>query len=721
MPRVRPEGPEDIWLSVANDGDRAADSAPPDETPSSPDARAVEGALAGAVPLPSAVDIQKAFGGISLPRMDHAELWLANLAHDREQRQTWSARMSGPQTYSDWEEISLARQLTVLDSFVAIPSRGKQLDLHPTFEQAWMKHDRASKLMIAYAVLTIRGALPDEVAAFMMDRESRITQSSLDPNVQVRLKILEQVNDHHVVDLLEVKTAPFRNRVFITASICKKISGSPSPAFVLVKVPVAKHKLVTRSSERHSVRGENSGCWRLSLASPNITRMEFVHSVDLKGNLPPWLYNKLVLPKMFSGPYELQVYFQKCRPSNACTAEDGKRLGRMLMWTALRSDMHERDLAVRDFCMETEVLRNAKCRYLWSMLASMSHTRFLLAEPVTVPDELAVLTEANAVAIGSGIAFFVVGNTMPAKAAEDFLCLHPSTRSLQQDNEWFRPMIEAIVSQLMRFSFTTKLRVLQNAFFSYVDILSDLLSLVTYFFAGRIGFGLAMLATVFLTASGQTFVVVLKNQRRGRFAIVKEVLIVLFFLKNAVDSHRLASGTVLLGELFGTSIERAAIQCFQIVVGGIPSAIIQIALLLELHYSQWPWYTLVSISTSWLLCSWKVASMVLRLDRDPAERSNSPEFYGFSSGADWGKYRAKALFASLYLVVLTHIAGRTLSVACLFKVNPLWLLASLSAEMAVYVFIKVARSEFIVWLPNSGVVISLIYRTPPHVSTISLG
>ena len=59
--------------------------------------------------------------------------------------------------------------------------------------------------------------------------------------------------------------------------------------------------------------------------------------------------------------------------------------------------------------------------------------------------------------------------------------------------------------------------------------------------------------------------------------------------------------------------------------------------------------------------------------------------------------------------------------ACLFKVNPLWLLASLSAEMAVYVFIKVARSEFIVWLPNSGVVISLIYRTPPHVSTISLG
>ena len=67
-------------------------------------------------------------------------------------------------------------------------------------------------------------------------------------------------------------------------------------------------------------------------------------------------------------------------------------------------------------------------------------------------------------------------------------------------------------------------------------------------------------------------------------------------------------------------------------------------------------------------------------------------------------------WACLFLVILTHLAERTIALALLFVTHKSWLAAVLAAEMGLLLLYLVLRSDFIVWVPGASFGVSFIYR-----------
>ena len=196
----------------------------------------------------------------------------------------------------------------------------------------------------------------------------------------------------------------------------------------------------------------------------------------------------------------------------------------------------------------------------------------------------------------------------------------------------------------------------------------------------------------------------------------------------------------------------------------IPGAIILLAALLG--GKQWSWAVFASILLSWISTAYSTASMAFSLDKgspclplptgrrvhhhahtlahplacahvirligsvrpltcqterelcgrcpgahvigsDIVSRKTTPGFYGFVPG-DPKRQLAAKLF--LFLVVLAIVSARTISIALLYILSPVWLAALLGGEFGLFFFYKIARGDFFCWVPGTGFVVSLLFR-----------
>ena len=224
-----------------------------------------------------------------------AAQWLADSAHDRERRQQLIVQLGMDfQPYSETEAGEILYGLKMLDDFATSGSTVRELACAATVDTAVVKETRGQARglvgrgvaeVIGKTELTIRGASPQDVIAYLMLLDGKHFQSTVNKAQEVRNEIREVKNPHHFVSYYEVKTAPFQNRTFLSSLVCQQLSDQP-PTFVWVVVPLAEHPSVRPIDEQHAVRAEGARCARLTLAAPNTTRIEYVCWVDLKGNFP---------------------------------------------------------------------------------------------------------------------------------------------------------------------------------------------------------------------------------------------------------------------------------------------------------------------------------------------------------------------------------------------------------------------------------------------------
>ncbi len=182
-------------------------------------------------------------------------------------------------------------------------------------------------------------------------------------------------------------------------------------------------------------------------------------------------------------------------------------------------------------------------------------------------------------------------------------------------------------------------------------------------------------------------------------------MIVLSFFKPTIDVARLMRGHEVPGAPFSTHSERTLCKVIESVVESIPAMLIQLAQSLGL--GVWSWVNLLSIAVSWMATASKATMIAFDLDCNLVNRTEVPTFYGFVPDEPRRRMVSQAL---LFLASLAHVIGRSLALTLLAITNPAWVAAFLGGDVGLTYMYKTARNDLHVWLPGSGIPLSLLYR-----------
>ena len=278
----------------------------------------------------------------------------------------------------------------------------------------------------------------------------------------------------HSIVFIELKTPPFKNRTWLTSMVCKRICDDP-PTFLWVGVPLDTHPSIRPDDEHHAIRAEGSRCLRLTSIGPDLTRLEFCASLDLRGSLPQWLTDKVAVPTLLHVPYTIQVrtfrlpaaqaavpllvqkgvlrqvYFQQIRRLVDCQQEDGRNVAHMLADLAFAqglSDLKAR-IAIRGFYMRCAMLLNAGFAHLDTFLVFMLRPAYIETSNTAPVGHTqlespfpALLTVDCATRLG-----FELRRLMDTLQADDLvvgemLRKHEVLRRMNRKFVWFKPLLE---------------------------------------------------------------------------------------------------------------------------------------------------------------------------------------------------------------------------------------------------------------------------------------
>jgi hypothetical protein len=650
--------------------------------------------------------------------------WLADLEHDRATRDEMIAAMVGDGHAYDAQEDSMIQQRLAMlaansahsgelsksssltDAVRIAYSRARQkahTKYGPTVDSSWTKYDEATGQLVGRIELLIRGARPLDVIAYLMDVNGRHQQSRLNPKVDVCLETRQIRNVHHIISFFECKTAPFQNRIFLSAIMWKKLTDTQ---YVWCSSPIANHHSATSSDKSRAVCADLWRCIRLTIISARNTKLEYACTLDLKGRFPKWFTNRIALPALLALPFQLQEYFMQIRPIEDLSAEDGRFIGQMLMHVALKAPKAHRAKAVAKFVLRTAMLREAPLANLPTVLETMisKDCHNILAGDVATQG-LAQLTASDAKTIGDGITTIRRRHFAPANAVEDIFNQYNVLRATAQQCPWFEPMLTVVITRLMDVSIGQKLRLAQSTVLSLLDVGTDLFAMLAYYVAGEMFTGSLILMAVCFSIAVQLLVVYYRNRHRSAGEITKELLIVLSFLKPVIDLRRLMTGHEVHGAPFNTSLERAICKVVETACESVLAAIIaMVALLLS---EQWGWAPIVSIVISWVVTAHKATTLTFDLDTDSKNRKINPSFYGFIPASP---ARRRVVHACLFVCILAHVMERTIALALLFVTRKEWFGALLGIEMGVYLLYKALRSDLLAWVPGMGYGTSIVER-----------
>jgi hypothetical protein len=265
-----------------------------------------------------------------------AKKWQRNVDLDREQRQKRMLAMdSAGDTPLSAAEAEIIRQgASVLQTLATSPATNVA-KREATIEMAETYFDASSGQLTGRVTALIRGATPIQVAAYVLNADSHAVQSFQEdsPSPDVRF-IARDVSAMHTVTFHEKKATPFTNRTFMSAIICKKRHNEE---YLISSGPITNHPMLGDIDEANTIRGEFKPCWSVTAAGPEITKLEFCCSVDLKGYLPRWFTNTVVIPQALKSAYDIQVPLSTSRISrafvsafNRSTAQDAQEFAGIL-------------------------------------------------------------------------------------------------------------------------------------------------------------------------------------------------------------------------------------------------------------------------------------------------------------------------------------------------------------------------------------------------------
>jgi hypothetical protein len=92
-----------------------------------------------------------------------------------------------------------------------------------------------------------------------------------------------------------------RDRTFLNSIVAKQVGEDP-PTFVLIGAPIASHDQISQKDEANAVRAENRRSFKITEVAPGRTRVEYVCSINLRGSIPQFVTNMVVVPGQVREP-----------------------------------------------------------------------------------------------------------------------------------------------------------------------------------------------------------------------------------------------------------------------------------------------------------------------------------------------------------------------------------------------------------------------------------
>jgi hypothetical protein len=229
-------------------------------------------------------------GSAISPTRDRKSLWIADVAHDRTRREQLVASIAAADVHDveEEEEDLIVQGRAMFDVFATQGktrrTRMKSLKRSKTIDRSRLKHDSQTGRLVGEGQALIR-APPEHVLAYLCDIDGKHFRTKLNRNIYVRYEIREVKNEHHTVLLIEMKTAPFRNRLLLVSVVWKKLSDDPR-SYVWVVMSIDNHASVSAHEERHAVRAHVARCVIVTDIGGGSTRLEYAVSLDLQGHFP---------------------------------------------------------------------------------------------------------------------------------------------------------------------------------------------------------------------------------------------------------------------------------------------------------------------------------------------------------------------------------------------------------------------------------------------------
>jgi hypothetical protein len=638
---------------------------------------------------------------------EEARAWLNDARDDGAWRAATVQEMrEGEHSHTPEETALIATGMALLGTFATEKGRVRSMRRCKTVELAETKHDDKSGLLIGHVEAKVRTS-PEQVVAYLMHFGSAYNRATSNPALDVRREILEVRSPHNTVVFTEKKTAPLHNRTFLNVLLWQKVCDMPL-TYVWVTVPIESHAKIVPIDEAHAIRAEVVRCVRATQTAVGVTRIEYACSLDLKGHVPSWLTDRLVIPTLMGLPYDLQAYFAHVMPPPSCTAADGTLLGHLIVDTADCAKKPERASAVRTFVERTATLRESVVGCLDALLtATLGVSGYdVLPQAVATTDPVA-LTVAEATMIGRGFDAIIRVSATPSDAVDELIRKYAAVNVAAQQHVWARPMLETIAKRRAETAtLGLKLRLVLGAFFSIGDMASDAVQIVALFLAGQSLRAFALLTMIVLSLAVQALTVILQTAHRGRRAVLWELSIVFSLLKPAIDAVRVAGGIErVAGAPFEPLDEMVICKLSEMTFESIPGGLAQAVFLLD--GGDWTTAAVVSVSLSCISTAFTISTIDFDLDTNKEKRSWSPEFYGYIPNTSAGRF---IVFTLLFVYHSAHTLGNTLSMAVLAQTNWVWLVAYLLADHCGLILYKLARGDLVYWIPGLGVFLSMLAR-----------
>jgi hypothetical protein len=639
-------------------------------------------------------------------RDEKLQVWLNDARDDGAWRDATVLEMrEGEHSYSPEETALIARGTALLGTFATGKGKARPMRHSKTVELAETKHDETSGLLIGHVEAEVRTSAEQAIAYLMHD--SKHNRSLINPEVDLRAEVLEVKNPHHTVVFLEKNLAPLQNRTWLVSLLWQKVSDTPL-TYVWAGVPIEHHAKISLEDEAHSVRAEGVRCIRATQTAPDVTRVEYACSLDLKGRSPKWLTDRLVIPTLMVLPYELQVYFTYVMPPPSCTAADGTLLGHLIVDTAEAAKKPDRASAVRTLVEHTATLRESGVASLDALVTATLGASGHDVRPKAVAKATpGALTVAEATTIGRGFDAIIRISATPSDAVDELLQTYPAVSVATQQHIWLRPMLETIAKRRAEAAtLGLKLRLALGVAFSIGDMVSDAVQIVAMFLAGQSLRAFALLAMIAMNLVVQAIIVIVQCAHRGWQAVWWELSIVFSLLKPAIDAVRVAGGAERVeGAPVDPLMEMMICKCSEMTFESIPGGLAQAAFLLD--GGDWTTSAVVSVCLSCISTAFTVTTIDFDLDTNKGNRSRNPEFYGYIPDSSAGQFR---VFTLLFVYHSAHALGNTFSMAVLAQTSWLWLVAYLLADHCGLILYKLVRGDLVYWIPGLGVPLSLLIR-----------
>jgi hypothetical protein len=397
----------------------------------------------------------------------------------------------------------------------------------------------------------------------------------------------------------------------------------------------------------------------------------------------------------------------------------GQLLGeQLLVALSLRKKGMTKEDAVSLFIGSNYILRQAAEKYAFVTPLLVAVVKNKLCKLRKVEGKAIELGEKEGREIGESLARSLAINTQPVAAVDAFILNFPALQELDEEYEWFRPMIETISYMLLEeVPWGLKARVTVGAITSMADLLTDVY--VTYMFWSdeKYGYFKASSASLVVSIGLQMFCVWAQNRKFGMFRVIREWLPILIGFKPAVDAYRVAKGEKQeAGQAFDALAELSFMKGIEMFAEAIPGVIIQLMAIAtndgDVAVAAW-----FSLSVSALTTGFASATISYDYDTDPVKREQVPDFYGYVPA---NPTKRSIIFVSMILFSACMLVIRCMAIVVLGLLGKRWVSLYVGADLGLYLLVKVFRGDFWYWVPvggNTEILVSIVARVLVKVVT----